>query len=251
MTSAQLQLLESQLKRNKMPVRLPTMMSKYLMLQLHTLLYWKIWISKPLLQFHLLFCSLRTVFASVHCWYRDSPFCGKSHYFVSCHRSDKVYRSPTMEFSFTLPAGNVIFKVHEAAVQQVFPILFISPLLPYNPCHEGNLQQAAVPATESHHTTTAVTTGCNTRDWVSPHWYSWYNRLQYQALSLTPLLQLVQQDCITRDSASTHCYSWYKRLQYHGLSLTSLLQLVQHAAVPRTQSHNTATAGTTGCSTSD
>jgi hypothetical protein len=107
------------------------------------------------------------------------------------------------------------------------------------------------------------------RDIVSPHCYRWYNRLQYQGtqshltttagtigcstkgLSLTSLLQLVQQAAVPRDLVSPYCYSWYNRLQYQGtqshltatagtkgcspkaLSLTSLLQLVQKAAVPR------------------
>jgi len=190
MTWAQQQLLESQWKRNKMPVRLPTMMSKYFMLQLHTHLYWKVWDTNPLLQFHLLFCSLRAVFASVHCWYRDSPFCDKSQYIVSCHRSDKSYWFLTMEFSFIPSAENMVFMVDEAAVQQVFPMLVVCPPLLYIPCHQGLVQQAAyqglsltsllqlvqqaaVPGTQSHLTATADTIGCSTRDSVSPHCYSW------------------------------------------------------------------------------
>ena len=209
MTWAQQQLLESQWKRNKMPVRLPTMMSKYFMLQLHTHLYWKVWDTNPLLQFHLLFCSLRAVFASVHCWYRDSPFCDKSQYIVSCHRSDKSYWFLTMEFSFIPSAENMVFMVDEAAVQQVFPMLVVCPPLLYIPCHQGLVQQAAyqglsltsllqlvqqaaVPGTQSHLTATAGKTGCSSRDTISPHCYSWYNRLQYQGLSLTSLLWLVQ-----------------------------------------------------------
>jgi len=36
------------------------------------------------------------------------------------------------------------------------------------------------------------TAGCSTRDWTSTYsWYSRYNKLQYQGLSLTSLLQLV------------------------------------------------------------
>jgi len=128
------------------------------------------------------------------------------------------------------------------------------------------VKQAAIPGTQSHLTATASTTGCSNRDSDSPHCYSWYNRLQYQGLSLISLLQLVQQSalptththltatagttgCSTRDSTSPHSYSWYNRLQYQGLSLISLLQLVKQAAVPGTQSHLTATAGKTGCST--
>ena len=57
---------------------------------------------------------------------------------------------------------------------------------------QRSVQQAAVPGTEPQLTAgTAGTTNCNTRDSVSPHCYSWYNRLQYQGLSLTSLLQLV------------------------------------------------------------
>jgi len=97
-----------------------------------------------------------------------------------------------MEFSFTPSAGNMVFVVDEAAVQQVFPVLVISPPLLYIPCHQGLVLQAAVPGTESHLTAAAGTTGCSTRDSVSPHCYSWYNRLQYQGLSLTSLLQLIQ-----------------------------------------------------------
>ena len=121
--------------------------------------------------------------------------------------------------------------------------------------------------TQSHCTAIASTVGCSnkglsltallqlvqqaavTRDSVSLHCYSWYRRLQYQGtqshctvtagtvgcstkgLSLTALLQLVQQAAVTRDSISLHCYSWYSRLQYQG-----------------TQSHCTVTAGTVGCS---
>jgi hypothetical protein len=73
----------------------------------------------------------------------------------------------------------MVFVVDEAAVQQVFPMLVISPPLLYIPCHQGLVQH------------------------------------------------------------------------YEGLSLTSLLQLVQQAAVPGAQSHLTATADTVGCSTRD
>ena len=45
----------------------------------------------------------------------------------------------------------------------------------------------------------------------------YYGRSQYKGLSLTSLLQLVQQTAVSRDS----------------FRLTSLLQLVQQAAVPR------------------
>ena len=86
-----------------------------------------------------------------------------------------------MEFSFIPSAENMVFMVDEAAVQQVFPMLVVCPPLLYIPCHQGLVQQAA----------------------------------------------------------------------YQGLSLTSLLQLVQQAAVPGTQSHLTATADTIGCSTRD
>ena len=51
-------------------------------------------------------------------------------------------------------------------------------------------------------------------------------------ICVTSLLQPVQQAAVPNDSVSTHCYSRYSRLQYQ-----------------MTQSHLTATAGTTGCST--
>ena len=121
-----------------------------------------------------------------------------------------------MGFSFIPSAGNMEFVVDEAAVQQAFPMLVISPPLLYISCHQGLVQHAAVPGTESDLTATSGTIGCSTRDSVSPH-----------------------------------CCSRYDRLKYQGLSLTSLLQLVKQAAVPGTQSHLTATAGTIGCSTRD
>jgi hypothetical protein len=141
-----------------------------------------------------------------------------SHYIVSCHRSDKSYWFLTMEFSFTPSAGNMVFVVDEAAMQQVFPMLVISPPLLYIPCHQGLVRQAAVPGTESHLTATAGTTDCSTRDSISPHCYS----------------------CSTRDSVSPHCYSWYNRLQYQGLSLTSLLWLVRGAIFQHPNATHTA-----------
>jgi hypothetical protein len=150
---------------------------------------------------------------------------------------------------------------------------------------------------------TAGTADCSTKG-LSPHCYGRYGKLQYQVtrphlaatagtashsakgLSLTSLLQLVQQAAVPRDWVSPHCYSWYNSLQYQrteshltatagtascstqGLSLTSLLQLVQQAAVPRdsvspllqlvqqaayqgTQLHLAAIAGTVGCTPRD
>ena len=54
-----------------------------------------------------------------------------------------------------------------------------------------------------------------------------------RGLSLTTLLQLVQQTAVSQDLVS------------------ALLQLVQYATVPRDSSHDTATAGTAGCSTKE
>jgi len=42
-----------------------------------------------------------------------------------------------MEFSVTPSARNMVFVVDEAPVQQVFPMLGISPPLLYTPCHQG------------------------------------------------------------------------------------------------------------------
>ena len=82
--------------------------------------------------------------------------------------------------------GMILTSLPQLVQQAVVPGISFTSLLQL-------VKQAALPGTQSPITGTAGTTGCSNRDSVSPHCYSWYNRLQYQGLSLTLLLQLEQQ----------------------------------------------------------
>jgi len=99
---------------------------------------------------------------------------------ILCHATDqiRVMLSHHGVFIHSL-CSNMVFVVDEAVVQQVFPMLVISPPLLYIPCNQGLVQhskglsltsllqlvqQAAVPGAQCHLTAIADTVGCSTRD---------------------------------------------------------------------------------------